>query len=112
MAESFDDLSREMGKARAALRSFTLGQEGLTPKDGADAISLVSSLCERLQKQFGSGKHASEVAGTVVMARGQVLAAKARLTLLQKREAASAPRNGQKRGSRPSATRSALARPR
>jgi hypothetical protein len=97
MAESFADLSREMGEARAALRSFTLGQEGLTQKDGVEAIGRVGSLCERLQKHFGSGPHAAKVAGTVVMARGQVLAAEARLTLLQKREAASAPRNGRQR---------------
>jgi hypothetical protein len=96
MAESFADLSREMGEARVALRSFTLGREGLTQKDGADAIGRVSSLCERLQKRFGSGPHAAEVAGAVVTARGQVLAAKARITILQKRAAASAPRNGRK----------------
>lgn len=112
MAESFAGLSRELVEARAALRSFTLGQEGLTLEDGADAIGRVSSLCEKLQKHFGSGRHAAEVAGTVVMTRGMVLAAKARLALLQKREAASPPRNGQKRGSRPAATGSALARSR
>jgi hypothetical protein len=97
MAESFAGLSRELGEARVALRSFTLGQEGLTQKDGADAIGRVSSLCERLQKRFGSGRHAAEVAGAVVTARGQVLAAKARLAVLQRREAAAAAGNGQER---------------
>src|SRR4051794_31890919 len=96
MAVSFVDLSRELSEARASLRSFTLGQEGLTQEDGADAIARVSSLCEQLQKRFGSGRHAGEVAGTVVMARNQVLAAKARLTILRRKEAAGPTRNGQK----------------
>ena len=97
MAESFEDLSQEMAEAREALRSFTLGQEGLTQQDGVEAISRVTPLCEQLQKQFGSGRHASEVANMIVMARNQVQAAKARLTILQRRETASVAHNGKKR---------------
>jgi hypothetical protein len=96
MAESFADLSQEMGEARAALRSFTLGAEGFTPQHGIDAISRVNSLCERLQKKFGSGKKASEVASTVAMVRNQIQAAKARLSVLERRKAVAGTRTSKK----------------
>jgi hypothetical protein len=93
MAVSFVGLSREMAEARESLRWFTLGRAGFTRRDGAGAIRRVSELCERLLRRFGSGKRAAEVAGTVVMARNQILAAKARLAVLQRRRAAARAAN-------------------
>jgi hypothetical protein len=93
MAASFAGLSREMAEARESLRWFTLGRVGFTRRDGLGAIRRVGELCERLLRRFGSGKHAAEVAATVVMARNQILAAKARLAILRRRRAAAAARS-------------------
>jgi hypothetical protein len=87
MAESFAELSREMGEARESLRSFTLGRAGFSQRAGASAISRVTDLCERMQRRFGAGKHAAAVAGTVTIVRNQVQAAKARLVILKRRAA-------------------------
>jgi hypothetical protein len=98
MADSFAGLNRKMGEARECLRSFTLGRQGFTRRDGTNAISRVNDLCERLQKRFGSGTHAIEVANTVMRARNQILAAKARLVILRRKsEAATAARNGEQK---------------
>jgi hypothetical protein len=95
MAESFVDLGLEMGEARESLRSFTLGRQGFTRRDGTEAIGRVNDLCERLEQEFGSGSHADEVAGTVSTARNQVQAALARLVILRRKAAAA--RNRAKR---------------
>ncbi len=96
MAESFGDLRGEMGEARESLRSFTLGQQGFTRQDGLDAISRVSELCAQMQEQFGAGSHAGEVASTVVMARNQIQAARARLVILGRRKVLPVTRKGEK----------------
>jgi hypothetical protein len=96
MAESFSDLSGEMTEARECLRSFTLGRQGFTRQDGVDAISRVRDLCAQMQDHFGVGSHASEVASTVVMARNQIQAARARLVILGRKKILPVTRNGEK----------------
>jgi hypothetical protein len=58
------------------------------------AIDRVNTLRRRLQESCGSGRHASTAASLIVKARNQVLAAKARLAILQK---GAEPRSGVKR---------------
>jgi hypothetical protein len=82
--ESFDDLKREMDEACEFMRSFTLGRQGFTQRDGAAAIGRVGDLCERMQNDFGSGARGKETANAVALARGQVRSAQARLDLLRK----------------------------
>jgi hypothetical protein len=96
MAESFSDLRGEMGEARDRLRKFTLGHGRLTPKTGEAAISRVSDLCAQMQELFGAGSHAGEVASTVVMARNQILAARARLVILGRKKVLPVTRKGEK----------------
>jgi hypothetical protein len=85
-----------MSEARESLRSFTLGREGFSRQDGVDAIDRVSGLCAQMQEHFGAGSHAGEVASTVVMARNQVLAARARLVILGRKKALAVTREGEK----------------
>jgi hypothetical protein len=82
--ESYDGLKREMDEACAFMRSFTLGRPGFSRRDGVAAIGRLGDLCERMQKDFGSGTHGKETVNAVTSARGQILAAKARLDLLRK----------------------------
>jgi hypothetical protein len=82
--ESFDEQKREMDEACEFMRSFTLGRPGFTRQDGGAAISRLGDLCERMQKDFGSGTHEKETVNAVTSARGQIVAAKARLDLLGK----------------------------
>jgi hypothetical protein len=86
MSESFSDLREELGAARESLRSFTLGRQGFTQQDGVNAIGRVSDLCAQMQEHFEAGSHAGEVASTVVMARNQILAARARLIILGRKK--------------------------
>jgi hypothetical protein len=82
--ESFDGRKREMDETCAFMRSFTLGRPGFTRQDGVAVIGRLGDLCERMQKDFGSGTRGKETANAVTSARGQILAAKARLDLLGK----------------------------
>ena len=97
MAESFSDLREEMGEARESLRSFTLGREGFTRQDGVEAISRVSDLCAQMHEHFGAGSHAGEVASTVVMARNQIQAARARLVILGRKKVLPVTRSREER---------------
>jgi len=81
--ESFDGLKRDMDAACAFLRGFTLGRPGFTQRDGATAINRVRELAERLQKAFTSGEHCKEATQAAASAKGQILAATARLDLLR-----------------------------
>ena len=84
MKESFEGLKREMDDACAFMRSFTLGRRGFTRRDGATAIQLVRELSERLHWAFASGDHHKEAAQAIASAKGQILAAQARLDLLDR----------------------------
>ncbi len=84
MKESFDGLMREMDEACELMRSFTLGRRGFTQQDGVGVIDRVRDLCVRMQEGLDSGKHGKETAQAVGAARGQILAARARLDLLRK----------------------------
>src|SRR5262249_10874196 len=95
MADLFDDLSREMGEARESLRSFTLGRPGVTRQNGLDAINQVVDLCGQMQEGFGLGEHARVVANTVLIARNQILAAKARLAILARKKIRRVPSRGE-----------------
>ena len=55
MKRSFDGLKQELDEACEFMRSFTLGRQGFTMRDGVAAIGRVGVLCERMQKYFGSG---------------------------------------------------------
>lgn len=84
MRESFDDLKRDMNEASALLRGFTLGRPGVTQQAGIAAINRVSELSARLQAAFTGGEHDKEVSQAAVSAKGQILAANARLDLLRR----------------------------
>jgi hypothetical protein len=82
--QSFDGLKLEMDEACEALRSFTLGRDGFTRRNGVDGISRINVLCGRMQKDYGSGSHEKETGTAVASAQGKILAARARLNLLSK----------------------------
>jgi hypothetical protein len=84
MKESFDDLKKDMDDACAFLRGFTLGRPGFTQRDGATAINRVRELAERLQAAFTDGAHSKEATQAAASAKGQILAANARLDLLRR----------------------------
>jgi hypothetical protein len=77
---SFADLQTELEEVSATLRSFTLGQKGVTLRAGADAIKRVQELCERLKEA-----HPKQSVSIVVPAQNCIKAAQARLDLLKKR---------------------------
>ena len=82
---SFATLKTELDEACAFLRSFTLGQQGFTKRDGADGIERVNKLCDRLVKLFASGPHGKNAAIVVVAARSRVRAAQSRMAVLAKK---------------------------
>ena len=82
---SFDAEKTVLDDACEALRSFTLGHRGFTPKDGMLAIERVNAQCERMKKLFTTGAHAKQVVTVVASMRGRIAAAEARLALLKKR---------------------------
>jgi hypothetical protein len=82
--ESFDGLKSAMDDACAFLRGFTLGRPGFTQRDGATAINRVRELSERMQAAFTDGKHSKEATQAAASAKGQILAANARLDLLRR----------------------------
>jgi len=85
---SFADLSNELEQACAALRGFTLGQAGITERDGAARVRQVRELCDRLSSLFKSGKFAQRAATVIAAGRAKAGAGQARLNLLQARRAA------------------------
>ncbi len=82
---SFASQKDVLDEACAFLRSFTLGQQGFTQRDGLVGIERVNAQCDRLTKFFASGPHAKQVATIVAAARTRVAAAQARLSLLGKK---------------------------
>jgi hypothetical protein len=86
----FDKLKQKLDEACASLRGFTLGHPGFTQQDGLITIARVKELCCRIESLGKKDKHALYA---VSSARNQVLAARARLVILQKRDAA-VTRNG------------------
>ncbi len=56
MIQSFEGRKQELDEACEFMRSFTLGRQGFTQRDGVAAIGRVGELCERMQKDFGSGR--------------------------------------------------------
>jgi hypothetical protein len=82
----FEDLKNNLSEVSGQLRRFTLGGREGTPEYGEEVINRMRGLCERLKDKFASGKHAKEAASLNTVARGQILAAEARLALLRRRE--------------------------
>ena len=79
---SFASVKKQFDRACVCLRAFTLGQRGSTQRGGV-AAERVSGVCDRLKKLFASGPHAGEAAALVNLGRTRVLAAEARLAVLQ-----------------------------
>jgi hypothetical protein len=76
----------ELDDACLFLRSFTLGQQGFTQRDGAAGIERVNAVCDRMIKLFASGPHAKQAAMVIASARTRVEAAQARMALLGKKK--------------------------
>ena len=83
---SFAAQKIELDDACLFLRSFTLGQQGFTQRDGAAGIQRVNRQCDRLHKLFASGPHAKQAAQVIASARTRVEAAQARMALLGKKK--------------------------
>jgi hypothetical protein len=77
------DLKRDLVKLGQSLRLFTLGHRGATQRDGLSQIARMRVLCERINDGIKSGTYAREAVFAVNTARGQILAAEARLALLR-----------------------------
>ena len=82
---SFAAQKSELDEACLFLRSFTLGQQGFTQRDGIAGIKRVDAQCNRLAKLFASGPCAKQAATLVASARTRVRAAQSRLDLLAKK---------------------------
>ena len=82
--QSFAEVKAELEAACETLRSFTLARNGFKASHGIEAIRRVNVQCERLKTLFATGLHAQAAAFIVQSARTRVLAAEARLALLQK----------------------------
>ena len=82
---SFAAQKAELDAACEFLRSFTLGQQGFTQKDGIAAIERVNAQCERLKTLFATGPQAKQMAMVVAAARARIAAAEARLSILGKK---------------------------
>jgi hypothetical protein len=80
---SFENAKLDLAKACAFLRSFTLGQQGFTQKDGITGIQRVTEHCDRMEKLFAAGPDANASKMIVASARPRVSAAKARLAILR-----------------------------
>ena len=81
---SFADVKSDMEKACLTLRSFTLAQHGFNERQGIDAIRRVNFQCDRLEVLFATGPHAKAAIIIAHSARTRILAAEARLAVLQK----------------------------
>jgi hypothetical protein len=82
---SFATQKADLDEACLFLRSFTLGKQGFTQRDGAEGIQRVNAQCDRLKTLFATGPHAKQAAQLVASARTRVIAAETRLALLQKK---------------------------
>jgi hypothetical protein len=80
---SFEAVMADLEEACQMLRSFTLARHGFKERHGIDAIRRVNAQCDRLKTLFATGPHAKEAAFIAQSARTRVLAAEARLALLQ-----------------------------
>jgi hypothetical protein len=82
---SFAAQKTALDKACLFLRSFTLGQHGFTRSDGTAGITRVRNQCDRLSELFATGPYAKQAARIVASARTRIVAAQARLALLEKK---------------------------
>jgi hypothetical protein len=82
---SFANLKNTLDEACASLRGFTLGQSGITERDGAAWIRQIRELCDELSSLFKSGTFAQCAVTAITAARAKAGAAQARLDLLQAR---------------------------
>jgi hypothetical protein len=80
---SFADVKSDLEKACQDLRSFTLARHGFKERHGVRAIHRVNTQCDRMATLFATGPHAKAAAFIAQSARTRVLAAEARLALLQ-----------------------------
>jgi hypothetical protein len=85
MKTSFQELKVDLEEACAFLRSFTLGRNGFTQRDGLAGIERVKRHCQRIDELFGFGSNAKEAANLAAKGKACVLAAEARLALLRER---------------------------
>ena len=81
---SFETAKADLEAACLILRSFTLARNGFKASHGIDAIRRVNIQCERMKTLFATGPHATAAAFSANSARTRVLAAEARLAILQK----------------------------
>ena len=81
---SFADVRAMLDEACLVLRLFTLARPGFNEQHGKDAIRRVNAQCDRLKALFATGPHAKTAAFVMQSARTRILAAEARLALLQK----------------------------
>jgi hypothetical protein len=84
MATSFAAQKIELDDACKFLRSFTLGQQGFTRRDGVTGMKRVKEKCASLTKLFSSGPDAQRAAMLVGAAKSRVMAAETRLAVLRK----------------------------
>ena len=83
---SFASQKLVLDEACLFLRSFTLGQQGFTQRDGVTGIERVNKQCDRLSRLFASGPYAKQAAMIVASARTRVAAAQARMALFAKKK--------------------------
>ena len=83
---SFDAERAKLDEACRALRYFTLARRGATRKSGLLAVAKVQAVCARMDNLFSGGPDALQLGSLLNSARGQVLAAEARLTLLTRKQ--------------------------
>jgi hypothetical protein len=81
---SFADVKLDLEEACEFLRSFTLGRDGFTQKDGLAGIQRVTEHCNRMEKLFADGPDATKSKTLVALARPKISAAEARLAVLRK----------------------------
>ena len=82
---SFTTLKTNLDEACAALRGFTLGQSGVTERDGAARLQRVRDLCDQMSSLFKSGPFAQRAVTAIAAGRARAGAAQARLNLLEAR---------------------------
>jgi hypothetical protein len=82
---TFDAEKANLDEACQALRWFTLARRGSTRKSGLLAVEQVNAVCQRMNKLFAKGPYALRLASLLNSVRGQVLAAEARLHLLERK---------------------------
>ena len=80
---TFEQLKIKLDAACESLRGFTLGHDGFTQKGARNEITLVENLIENLGKIPTSEMGGRSPTTLIVLSRGRIKAAEARLALLK-----------------------------